>query len=487
MPIRNTFSQRDSLTKCTTYSNPFDIKTYPTRVVPLPHSKDTLESSREALEKDALQHLESATGKIPLILYVAICRVGKYAFLAVAFPPYMVLFLLPKWMIRKAFPKMMRKVRLAFVKIANVKNQAVNGLKGMLQSAIQKALRPPLQLLQQAILATSSFISRSVKKGKDKIQSAANHTLNALLSPFQHLYRKMVSPLKKLNDIVSKARTRTKSLKQATQHFPMRLGETFSRIYHRSKLLIERGRQKIVSKAVTLGKGVKQLFQTASQKAQRIMTQMEEWATIPLQSINKRIKEIRNRVKEGSKVVQQVVITPIERVVSLGWVWFKMANERVSRLLTPINKARATSLRRAGQWLQQKKSGVKSLLQKIGAFLPQKVRKAVFDNPATTLLRDIIKALIRGLSLFICGVGSAIRWGIKTLGASLKKGLSWTWLGLQWIERQLIQILEKLTSCFVFLCKKGIYWFLIIAILFVYLVFTALRLLNDTAGYAKVK
>src|ERR1051325_11606615 len=92
----------DSLSRCdpNLYSNIYDIRKHPDvkpSVSAVTAPKDTIEISREKLKTEALSHLRQP-GKY-LIAFNSFMRVGKYLFLAIAFPPYLMLYGLPKWII----------------------------------------------------------------------------------------------------------------------------------------------------------------------------------------------------------------------------------------------------------------------------------------------------------------------------------------------------------------------------------------------------
>lgn len=94
----------DSLSRCdpNLYSNIYDVRSHPD-VRPSPFvSKDTISFSTDKIKEEAQNYLKRTT-KV-MIPYDSFMRIGKYLFLSIAFPPYLVVYGLPKWIIIEGLP-----------------------------------------------------------------------------------------------------------------------------------------------------------------------------------------------------------------------------------------------------------------------------------------------------------------------------------------------------------------------------------------------
>jgi hypothetical protein len=99
---------RDSIGRCDSNSyNLYEVNKRPGTKPPSasitqPIHKDTLELTREQLQKEALNRLRH-TSKYT-IAQSGFMRIGKYLFVGVTFPPYLILYAIPKWVLVAALP-----------------------------------------------------------------------------------------------------------------------------------------------------------------------------------------------------------------------------------------------------------------------------------------------------------------------------------------------------------------------------------------------
>lgn len=149
MAIRHT---SDSLNRCdpNSYSNFYDArKRVEIRQEPVmatqPINKDTLEISRDQLKKEALNRLRH-TSKY-MIFQTGFMRVGKYLFLAVAFPPYFVIYGMPKWILVRGLPAIMS----ICVTVAEKVKQKVKKRIEVVQLKVRQAVLSMQQLAQRLI------------------------------------------------------------------------------------------------------------------------------------------------------------------------------------------------------------------------------------------------------------------------------------------------------------------------------------------------
>ncbi|MBN9378113.1 MAG: hypothetical protein BGO14_05585 [Chlamydiales bacterium 38-26] len=115
---------RDSIAKCSPGNDFYSMIRNPTAKIPnKPHQPvDTIDPYRQRLEREA-------TAKIGLFTknFYVIARAGKFVFLALAIPPYILLFGMPKWVLAEMLPFLIKftfKIPVAFTKL--FKNSASN-------------------------------------------------------------------------------------------------------------------------------------------------------------------------------------------------------------------------------------------------------------------------------------------------------------------------------------------------------------------------
>lgn len=87
-------------------------------------AKDTIETSSEKIEKEVEQRFHANNNQVPNERMVVIARAGRIAFLAVAFPPYLVLYAIPRWVAVHVLPTLCQQLnqllKLCFAPVEKV-------------------------------------------------------------------------------------------------------------------------------------------------------------------------------------------------------------------------------------------------------------------------------------------------------------------------------------------------------------------------------
>lgn len=103
------YRSSDTLSRCDpgAYSNIYDVKKHPgikleANAEMKSGRKDTIEISRDKLNEEALSRLRHTTKYF--VAQSSFMRIGKYLFLALAFPPYFAVYGLPKWIVTEGLP-----------------------------------------------------------------------------------------------------------------------------------------------------------------------------------------------------------------------------------------------------------------------------------------------------------------------------------------------------------------------------------------------
>lgn len=94
---------RDSITKCSPGNDLYAMIRNPTAKMPAQPTKpvDTIKSLQGQMERDAVARLGKAMQN-----FIFVARAGKFVFLAIAMPPYILFYGLPKWVIADFLPNL---------------------------------------------------------------------------------------------------------------------------------------------------------------------------------------------------------------------------------------------------------------------------------------------------------------------------------------------------------------------------------------------
>lgn len=98
---------RDSIGKCASSNDLYATIRNPTAKPPSIKKVDTIESVHVQMERRALQFIGKEISKN----FIVVARVGKFMFLAVAIPPYIFCYGVPKWILIEAIPFIFQKLQ----------------------------------------------------------------------------------------------------------------------------------------------------------------------------------------------------------------------------------------------------------------------------------------------------------------------------------------------------------------------------------------
>lgn len=174
---------RDSLSKCE--SNPYSslYSTQPKSISSpqsaSPVSQDTIENIGQQLKQEALSRLRH-TSKYR-IFQQGFMRVGQYLFLAIALPPYLLIYGIPKWILVEALPF------------------AVS-LCGILKKKLQQKIQKRIQTVIHYAHIVKQFIQGTIQKLVQPIAeafSALQQKMHALWRPVPLFFKRMGQTLKR--------------------------------------------------------------------------------------------------------------------------------------------------------------------------------------------------------------------------------------------------------------------------------------------------
>lgn len=210
----------DSLSQCdpSLYTNIYDVRKRPDiKQEPIaatqPTHKDTIEISHDKLKEEALKRLRHTSKYV--IAQNSFMRIGKYLFLAVALPPYLALYEIPKWIIVEGLPAIYSMTVWMWKKIQRQINKPIEaGAKKLIQITqfvqnLAKALIQPLihfalkiqQSFRQRRQQVIQFFRRKLHKGMAalgfphlKLKAKVNH-LQERLSKIKEKWSQKVQQL----------------------------------------------------------------------------------------------------------------------------------------------------------------------------------------------------------------------------------------------------------------------------------------------------
>lgn len=151
-------------------------------------SKDTLEPSQEKIDKEILNRLQASSSGIPHDKLPIVARAGKYIFMAVAMPSYLLIYSIPRWIAVHLIPNTCQ----------------------MLNKGLKQCFRP----LEELALQLTRQVQRLVKTIRQQM-SQVTKTLSHLKGLMNLFYR----PFEKLNDLWNLIKKRAQEKKKALEEF----------------------------------------------------------------------------------------------------------------------------------------------------------------------------------------------------------------------------------------------------------------------------
>lgn len=262
----------DSLSKCDPglYSNIYDVRKRPDLKNPVvtpaqPVHKDTIEISRDKLKEEALNRLRH-TSKI-VVATNSFMRVGKYLFMAIALPPYLLLYGMPKWVIVEALPALFSVMMSVWVNIqqktkGNFEKGAHVGqrLFEYTQQTVKALILPIVRLafdLYQSIRRFFVSGHQLFRKINEKMRVAISAPRKFVENGIKHLQSKYAQMKDKLS--------------LQTERIAERFGEGIAWIKHAPVPFLAWGEgllQRLKQQAISTGSPALQKWRTSRQLAQ---------------------------------------------------------------------------------------------------------------------------------------------------------------------------------------------------------------------------
>jgi hypothetical protein len=309
----------DSLSRCdpSLYSNIYDVrKRSDIKHQPIsatqPIHKDTIEISHDKLKEEALNRLRHTTKYV--IAQNSFMRIGKYLFLAVAFPPYLMLYGLPKWILVEGLPALFSTFIWMWKKVQQKTQKHIDAGSNKVVQMMQFMQKMAQNVLIQPIVRLALEIRQKIQRMREHAHQFFNQIMERVktilpLPRFirvkesaQYLQKKLLQTRKKIND--------------QAQIVTARLQESIQWIKHTPQIILNWGQaqwQLLGKPALSWGRiQWKKRFQTSQQLAERTTNWISNQLKHALGSFKRRLEPFGtfyrqkilpqwNKFKEGCK------------------------------------------------------------------------------------------------------------------------------------------------------------------------------------------
>lgn len=263
----------DSMSRCdpNQYSSIYDVrKRSDVKHEPIaatrPIHKDTIEISRDKLKEEALNRLRHTSKYV--IAQNGFMRVGKYLFLAVAFPPYFIIYGLPKWILVEGMPAIFSMSLWMWKKIQHRTQRQIEVVNRKAVQMVQ-LVQNILQLLMQPIVHLALHIRQRIRRFRDRslqiLRGFALRFKQTLHLPRLKLSQRLQNVQERFLTIKEKLSKRAQQVKTRIQQGIQWIKESPQIIYGWGQIQLQRLNQQISSLSLRW----KNSFHTPHQLAQR--------------------------------------------------------------------------------------------------------------------------------------------------------------------------------------------------------------------------
>lgn len=466
---------RDSLSKCDTYSNPFDTRNYPIRsrqalAPPAKTIKDVLEIADKDLKREALNHLDSAASRIPSGLYVVVCRVGKVTFLALALPPYLLIYSIPKWILTNFIPLIINKTLQPIQSFFKFSYQKMSNL--------MKFAAYPFAHAWIGIKVRMGRLNDFFKQRFNKIKMSFR-----LLSPSNTRFLKEIS-------------ARFVKMRQGIKNWPPRsffkfrikTNEWKSALFKPAafvKQVCLKYRNQFLSwingKNAELRGKLRPIFQSSQKNAERISNSIVNVFSKPIHDLKSAAAWIKQSASSGKKLFDSWIASLSFPIVNSYQEKLKLCKKNISQFLAPFKQIGSALSDAAKKYYKQLSGKRRNMTQKVLCLLPRGLQGSLRMQWFFSLLKHLISFLKMTVLLF-AGLIKGVYLAAVKIPLLLKSGLLACKNMIRASREGVAPILHLSGFVLGYLIKKSIYWMLIGAILFGYLIYYSFRLASESAN-----
>lgn len=262
--------------------------------------RDTIETSAEQIEKEVQQRFHANNYQLPNERIAMIARAGKIAFMTVTFPPYLLLYAIPRWLGTHILPVISKQLEKAV-------KHSVRPLEKMAEIMIQQ-----LHKLQ--------IVWKILQKKVQRTQQLFSDIFKMLSQPFKTLLQRAKGVRARAVGLVAKARG----------------------LLRKGAKAVKKQLARVKAKKESLTQRVKSRFLAYKNQLTSHYTRFKEFIQPPFQAIINPIKKAQEYIKATVAVGARHFK---ERVATLK----RLANKQLERCTHVCQKAINTMRKRANQ------------------------------------------------------------------------------------------------------------------------------------------
>lgn len=204
--------QKDSLSRCENPSMLYDAVRNPATVYKAPVqavrlSKDVLETKQQRLNREMMEKLQSNSFRLPHQTYVVVAQVGKYVFMAIMLPPYLLLYGIPKWLLQGIFPQLFEIAKGEYYRVGRFltkcSKRVTDLMKGVMAQMIGdslKSARDKAKHVLRIVMDRTKEMIKSIKNFSDKFYFKVSFNRRPFKNHFDianQRLEKFLAPVKK--------------------------------------------------------------------------------------------------------------------------------------------------------------------------------------------------------------------------------------------------------------------------------------------------
>jgi hypothetical protein len=403
------YRSSDSLSRCdqNLYSNIYDVRKRSDLKSDSPAAtrsihKDTIEISHDKLKEEALHRLRH-TSKYT-IAQNSFMRIGKYLFVAIAFPPYFAIYGLPKWLLVEGVPALFSMWVWMWKKI---QHQSQKQMATGVQKAVQ--LTHFVQRLAQVLMQPFVHLALEIRQNIRRLRVQTQQMLRNLFEKGKGV---LSQPLLKLNEGLKHLQKRLSQVRekwsQQVETITTRMQEGIQWVKQSPQIFLGWGQtqwQQLNQKVMLKGTHWKHQVKTSYQLAQRLT--------------DKVFKEVRN----GLSFVKKGYL-PLIKFYQQQWLprWQKV-HANSTRRWEQAKEFFQQKHQRTQAFLQAKQEKLKHLTSQrlIHYFmshpwmgkLPLRLQELLKKLLAHTIVRAICDKGVKIYSLIARLILRAVSYGLK--------------------------------------------------------------------------
>lgn len=263
--------------------------------------KDTLETPQARMERLNPVNQVSGDQRVPRDRIIKIARAGRFFFFAVALPPYLCMYILPKWMFTKVLPALLVPIEKGFLNskrlFQNLARMLMERLPGLFRNPFGRIDWKARGVENQNASMLGYIRHRFVKIGqytREVLRKGHEITAKIISKPFMVAKKKVEFTLKKLAEVVSK---------------------TSEKVVHLAKNTYDTVVQPLVNMIVPRVQTAKLYVEKGAKWAQNNIEQL----VLRLQeAVKPTLKAVRSVAEAASVLVSTTVAQLTQQIIQIG-------------------------------------------------------------------------------------------------------------------------------------------------------------------------